>query len=114
MSQTAPPDSGLVCLVMLAQLHEIAVDAKQIEHDYRQEQDLTDVELCRIAKHIGFKSRISRIKTSRLQHLPLPLIAKDLTGQFFIIAQVTSTEALIYHPLVGKNQQVGLELLEQN
>lgn len=114
MSQTAPPDSGLVCLVMLAQLHEIAVDAKQIEHDYRQEQDLTDIELCRIAKHIGFKSRISKIKTSRLQHLPLPLIAKDLTGQFFIIAQVTSTEALIYHPLVGKNQQVGLELLEQN
>ncbi len=114
MSQTAPPDSGLVCLVMLAQLHEIAVDAKQIEHDYRQEQDLTDIELCRIAKHIGFKSRISKVKTSRLQHLPLPLIAKDLTGQFFIIAQVTSTEALIYHPLVGKNQQVGLELLEQN
>lgn len=114
MSQTAPPDSGLVCLVMLAQLHEIAVDAKQIEHDYRQEQDLTDVELCRIAKNIGFKSRISKVKTSRLQHLPLPLIAKDLTGQFFIIAQVTSTEALIYHPLVGKNQQVSLDLLEQN
>lgn len=114
MSQTAPPDSGLVCLVMLAQLHEIAVDAKQIEHDYRQEQDLTDIELCRIARHIGFKSRISKIKTSRLQHLPLPLIAKDLTGQFFIIAQVTSTEVLIYHPLVGKNQQVSLDLLEQN
>lgn len=114
MSQTATSDSGLVCLVMLAQLHEIAVDAKQIEHDYRQEQDLTDIELCRIAKNIGFKSRISKVKTSRLQYLPLPLIARDLAGKFFIIAQVTTTEALIYHPLIGKNQQVSLELLEQN
>lgn len=114
MSQTSTPDSGLVCLIMLAQLHEIAVDAKQIEHEYRQEQDLTEIELCRIAKHIGLKARISRIKTSRLANLPLPLIAKDTAGRFFIIAQVTATEALIYHPLIGKNQQVSLELLEQN
>lgn len=114
MSQTSTPDSGLVCLIMLAQLHEIAVDAKQIEHEYRQEQDLTDIELCRIAKNIGLKSRISKIKTARLEHFPLPIIAKDLAGKFFIIAQVAQTEALIYHPLIGKNQQVSLELLEQN
>lgn len=114
MSQISTPDSGLVCLIMLAQLHEIAVDAKQLEHEYRQEQDLTEIELCRIAKHIGLKARISRIKTARLANLPLPLIAKDTAGRFFIIAQVTATEALIYHPLIGKNQQVSLELLGQN
>lgn len=114
MSQISTPDSGLVCLIMLAQLHEIAVDAKQLEHEYRQEQDLTEIELCRIAKHIGLKARISRIKTARLANLPLPLIAKDTAGRFFIIAQVTASEALIYHPLIGKNQQVSLELLEQN
>lgn len=114
LDESGALDSGLICLVMLAQFHEVAVDDKQIEHDYKHAGDLTDVELCRIAKHLGLKARMSKVKLERLIHLPLPLIAKDTAGKFFIIAQVTASEALIYHPLLGKNQQISLELLRQN
>lgn len=108
-------DSGLVCLVMMGQFHNVVMDAAQIEHEYKHNGNLTGVDICRIAKDLGLKTRHSTIKIERIKHLPLPLIAKDNSGEFFIIARVNDNgQLLIQHPKHGKPEEISFQTLSEN
>lgn len=108
-------DSGLICLVMMGQFHNVVMDAAQIEHEYKHNGNLTSVDICRIAKDLGLKTRHSTIKIERIKHLPLPLIAKDNSGEFFIIARVNDNgQLLIQHPKHGKPEEISFQTLSEN
>ena len=107
-------DSGLVCLQLIAQFHDVVIDTNQIEHEYRAKNNLDEVDICRIAMGLGLKAKISQIKIDRLKHQVLPLIAKDNDGNFFVIAQIAESKVLIQHPLHGKPAEVDLTALTAN
>jgi subfamily B ATP-binding cassette protein HlyB/CyaB len=109
---TAPPepppaiDSGLIGLVMLARFHNIAADADQLAHDFREPGERFGVaQILLAAKRLGLRARQVRTEFSRLAQTPLPALAIDAEGGFFILARVDAEQVLIQDPR-GERPQV--------
>lgn len=83
----APPrDSGLACLRMLASLHEIAADEAQLRHRFGAEP-FTQQTLLLAAKSLGLTAKAVRQDPQRLDRAPLPALAQDQEGRFFILGK---------------------------
>lgn len=92
-------DSGLACLVMLARFHNVAASAEQLTHEYAEDGRLFGrAEMLLAAKKLSLKAKPARSSLSRLSFTPLPAIAKDSDGSFFIIARMDGDKALIHDP----------------
>src|SRR3990172_5814331 len=82
MENTAPNsntniDTGLACLVMIAQFHGVAADAEQIRHSFAVgEGGMAGIDILRAAKELGFKAKEAVVEYERLQKLSLPAIAE--------------------------------------
>lgn len=79
-------DTGLISLLMLSQFHGIAADASQLQHEFGH--SFNTITLLNAAKSLGFTAKHTRRPIERLQHTPLPCIAIDAEGQYFVLAQV--------------------------
>lgn len=109
-----PPDpatvraqSGLTCLVMLLRFHEYSVNPERIVHEFANAQGSLGVqEIIRCAKSIGLKARRVDTKFDRLEKTPLPAIAVDNSGGFFVIAKATEEEALVVNPVTQRPQKL--------
>ena len=98
-------DTGLIGLVMLARLHNIAADADQLAHDFRESgRDLTVPQILLAARQLGLKAKLVRTDLSRLPQTPLPALAADVDGRFFILARVDAEQVLIQDPRVERPQ----------
>src|SRR5688572_4592130 len=83
-----PKDLGLAGLVLLAQFHDIAVDAGQLAHHYgRVGEPFDEPALLLAAKHLGLKARIVAQPADRLDKIALPALALQPDGEHFIIAK---------------------------
>jgi len=99
------PDTGLIGLVMLARFHNIAADADQLAHDFREPgRDFTVPQILLAAKQLGLKAKLVRTDFSRLPQTPLPALAVDLDGHFFILARIDGDQVLIQDPRVERPQ----------
>jgi len=103
------PDSGLIGLVMLARFHNIAADADQLAHDFCESgKNLTVPQLLLAARQLGLKAKRVRIDLARLPQTPLPAMAIDPDGHFFILARVQGDQGgdqvLIHDPRVERPQ----------
>lgn len=86
-------DSGLQSLVLIAQLHQVAVDAPQIKHQFgRDGAAFSTDDILRAAKSLGFKTKTCQSQLQRLAGATLPAIAQANSGEFFVIARVTAAE----------------------
>jgi subfamily B ATP-binding cassette protein HlyB/CyaB len=81
-----PSNAGLDAFVFLLQFHGVAVDAGQLRHQYGS--DFGFPEMLRAAKALGLKARAITSDFSRLGRTPLPAIAGDQRGRYFIIGKV--------------------------
>jgi subfamily B ATP-binding cassette protein HlyB/CyaB len=103
---TAPqPDTGLIGLVMLARFHHVAADPDQLAHEFQVDGrpfDTTQVLLA--AKRLGLKAKLVQTDYARLERTPLPSLAVDKDGRFFILARVDSDQVLIQDPRVERPQ----------
>jgi subfamily B ATP-binding cassette protein HlyB/CyaB len=98
-------DTGVIGLVMLARFHNIAADAAQIAHDFRESgKPLTVPQLLLAAKQLGLKARQVSTDVSRLPQTPLPALAIDPEGRFFILARVDAEQVLIQDPCAERPQ----------
>ena len=80
-------DSGVLSLLMMAQYHGLAADLAKLRHEYgHQPFDVTT--LLYAAKGLGFSAKRVRQPPERLLKAPLPCIAVDADGRFFILAKV--------------------------
>lgn len=113
-TQSPPPilDTGLVCLVMMARFHQLAADAEHVAHQFRAGELLTTAELLLAAKTLGLQIKSCQIQATRLQQTPLPAIAKDRDGGFFVIAKIEGEQVLIQCPRVGRPQNMTLSELQ--
>ena len=83
-------DSALMCYVMMAGLHGIAVDPVQLKHEYGQEMFGVQTVLL-AAKKLGLSAKLVTQNAERLALAPLPAMAMDKDGRFFIAARVDTS-----------------------
>lgn len=103
VTDRTPPDPGLLCLAMIARLHGINADPHQLRHQLGRSVGKVGVtELLKAAKLIDLKAKTARTRRDRLDDTPLPAIAQDQEGGFFILAKVGDGEVLIHDPVEGR------------
>ena len=100
-------DTGLHSLLTIAGLHGIAADEATLKHEFGPEPFGAQAILL-AAKSLGMTARVIEQNPERLDRAPLPAIAIDNEGRFFIVAKVEKTETgqrlLIQRP--GESPQV--------
>ena len=84
-------DSGLLSFMMIAGFHGVAVDAAKLIHEFGQEAFNTQ-KILLAAKYLGLSAKQVQQPPERLASAPLPGIAQDRSGQFFIVGKVDSTD----------------------
>jgi len=103
-------DTGLVCLVMLARFHSVAASAEQLAHEFAPAQQLfTSQELLLAARKLGLKAKSVNTTIARLDRTPLPAIAANGDGTFFIIAKLDQGKALIQDPRAERPEVISFE-----
>ena len=107
-------DTGLNCLVMLAQFHGLPADPDQFKHQFCESgKHLNSLDLLRAAKQVGFKVKEVTSQWSRLTKLPLPVIGQHKDGHYFIVAKVAEDKVLLRDPLESRPLTLPRELFEQ-
>jgi ATP-binding cassette, subfamily B, bacterial HlyB/CyaB len=79
-------DLGLLSLVMLARHHGIAADEAQLRHEFGP-QRFTAETIMLGAKRLGMKAKLVHQDPERLDRAPLPAVAIDQEGNFFIVVK---------------------------
>ncbi|QJQ02398.1 type I secretion system permease/ATPase [Herbaspirillum rubrisubalbicans Os34] len=92
-SSTDRLDSGLLCLLMMARLHGIAADARQLQHEFGHEPFSTETILL-AANRLGLSAACVRQDPARLERAPLPAIAKDRNGSYLLIGKIDQSQAV--------------------
>jgi len=92
-------DTGLVCLLILARYFGVPADSDQLRHQFGETgKTLTQPDLLRAAKHLGFKTGVVDSDWSRLSVIQLPAIARKNDGSYVILAKVDRGQVLIQDP----------------
>ncbi len=103
-------DSGLIGLVMLARFHNIAADADQLAHDFKEPGKVFGVpQILLAARQLGLKARRVRTALPRLGRTPLPALAIDRDGHFFVLARVDGdpgAERVLLQDPCGERPQI--------
>lgn len=108
------PDTGLICLVMLARYHNIALSQEQLTYEFSPDGNaLTLPALLLAARKSQLKARIVKPRLSRLEETPLPAIALDREGDFFILARTDGQQVLIHDPLSARPEVINIDLFAQ-
>ncbi len=108
-------DPGLVCLTIIARLHQVAVDPGQLRHQFGESGkyfETTDILLA--ARWLKLKARRVRSDWKRLQNTPLPVMAHHTDGHFFIIARLAEHKLLIQDPREQRPLSIDREQFEKN
>src|ERR1035437_1984998 len=102
-------DSGLQCLLMISEYHGISTDEARLRHEFGQDSFSTAAILL-AAKQIGMTGKLVRQPAERLDRTPLPAIAIDQQGSYFIAGKFeeagkeTEPRMLIQRP--GESPQI--------
>ena len=101
-------DSGLLSLLMIAAYHGIAADQAKLQHEFGQEAFSAETILL-AAKSLGMTAKVVQQSPDRLDRAPLPAIAVDHEGRYFIAGKYdpggsTNPKILIQRP--GEPPQV--------
>lgn len=88
-------DTGLASLVLLLGFHQIPADEAQLRHSLGHPGASSAEDLVRLARRLGARSRTARVRIEKLSDAPLPAIARDLAGRFFLVGGVREAEALV-------------------
>lgn len=112
------PDTGLICLVMMARLHGVAVDPAQVAHQHRAGDTINEQEIVLAARGMGLHARTLKPRPERLQRLPLPGMIQLNDGRFTILAKIEEKDgvpqALIHDTELGRPRILPLhELMDQ-
>jgi subfamily B ATP-binding cassette protein HlyB/CyaB len=95
---------------MLARFHSVAASAEQLAHEFALAQQLfTSRELLLAARKLGLKAKSVNTTIARLDRTPLPAIAANGDGTFFIIAKLDQGKALIQDPRAERPEVISFE-----
>ncbi|MDD2852095.1 MAG: type I secretion system permease/ATPase [Desulfuromonadaceae bacterium] len=80
---TKSKDSGFLSLLMIARHHGIAVDEAKLQHEFGR-KPFTEEVILLAAKRLGLTAKLIEQDPERLERAPMPAIAIDKEGNFFI------------------------------
>jgi subfamily B ATP-binding cassette protein HlyB/CyaB len=102
-SSPVETDTGLICLLILARLHDLPADGAQLRHQFAQSgQSLSDTDLLRAAKHLGLKAGLVKTTWDKLPGTPLPAVAKRVDGRYLVVAKLEGEKVLVQDPAEGR------------
>ncbi|OYY73520.1 MAG: type I secretion system permease/ATPase [Gammaproteobacteria bacterium 28-57-27] len=105
-------DRGLACLVMLARFHQIAADPDQLAHQFKTSGEaFSQTDILLAAKHLGLQAKAVKTSIDRLERTPLPAMALDSSGGYFILARFEGDKVLIHDPMAERPQVVSRDEL---
>ncbi len=86
----APPpvDTGLGCLLTIAGLHGIATDESKLRHEFAHNGRFDAEAIMLAAKSLGLTVKRDIQDKKRLKQAPVPAIAQDSEGRYFVVAKV--------------------------
>ncbi|MGK5024038.1 type I secretion system permease/ATPase [Janthinobacterium sp. RB2R34] len=87
-STDSPTDSGLRCLIQMAGFHGIPADEEMLRHSFGHGAPFGNEAILLAARSLGFNARQLRQDARRLHLAPLPTIAQDKEGRYFILAKI--------------------------
>lgn len=93
---SAPDDTGIGCLVMLARFFRIVAEPAQLRHQLGitgRPADINDI--LTAAKSIGFRARQRSVKAEQLARQSLPAIDVMRDGAFLILARANADKVLV-------------------
>ncbi len=106
-SHAANRDTGLACLVMLARFHQIAVDPRQIAHQFKtSDEPFAHPDILLASRHLGLQAKAVKTTADRLDRIPLPAVALAKSGDYFILARFDSDKALIHDPMAERPEVI--------
>lgn len=109
----APPDTGLICLLILARFYDLPADGAQLRHQFGQTgQILSDTDLLRAAKHLGLKAGMRTADWNKLGGIPLPALAKRTDGHYVVLAKLEGEKALVQDPTEARPLVLSREQFE--
>ena len=79
--------SGAQALALASALCGVPCDAEDLQHRFQSSGVFGFAEMLRAAKTLGLKARATHPKATRLAQAPLPALAQDLQGEFFLIGR---------------------------
>lgn len=96
-------DSGLLALTLMSSLHGIAADTAQLLHEHGH-SPFNDQTIVLAARRLGMRAKVVVQDVGRLLLSPLPAIAIDRDGRYFILAKFDGADkeavrVLIQRPL---------------
>ena len=98
-SAPLPPDSGILCLVMMLRFLHVPADPGQLLHQFGDTgRELDSIGLVRAAKSLGLKAKVSWLKQKHWARTPLPAIGRDRDGRYFILGKIADDKGVIQRP----------------
>lgn len=79
--------TDFLALALIARLHNIATASDQLAHEFAPDGVVDELAMQRAARAIGLHARYIRTETVRLSATPLPALARDCAGSWFVLAQ---------------------------
>ena len=101
MGEKMQADSGLLSLLTIAGYHGIAADEAMLQHEFGQEAFSTE-RILLAAKRIGLSAKVVQQAPERLDRAPLPAIAIDREGRYFIVGKFDAGVGAIPRVLIQR------------
>ncbi len=89
-------NSGLKCFLILAKFLGINVTTDDF-NDFA-DSGKTEYALLKLAKNIGIKAKIVKLKIKALEDLKIPVLAREKNGQYFLILRKKEEKFLVLKP----------------
>ncbi len=81
-------DSGLACVQLISRFYGVAADSEQLRRQFvRPGERVASMDVIRMVQSLGLKSRQIKSTLVKLPKSPLPALAQDNNGEFFILAK---------------------------
>jgi ATP-binding cassette, subfamily B, bacterial HlyB/CyaB len=95
------PDTGLLCLALVAKTLGIAVDPARLRHEQGGTEPSDIVDVLRAAKGLGLKARGAKVGWKGLTRLHPPAILALKDGSFRVFVRIVGHQALVLDPTSG-------------
>jgi subfamily B ATP-binding cassette protein HlyB/CyaB len=80
-------DTGSAAFSLAAALCGVPIQPIELHHRFANRGQFAVLEMLRAAKDLGLRARVARPALRRLGVIPLPAVARDRDGQFFVLGR---------------------------
>ncbi len=88
-------DTALESFITIASFHGVSVNIEQIRHAFAIADKMSEVDIIKVSKEIGLKSKIAKVKLDRLKDMILPAIVKLSDDSYIILAKADEEKFLV-------------------